>query len=103
MDDLDALMLDAFRRGMIMVYSGAPSQSPDISRESLSLDQLRSQICNSTLRLSPANKMKVVRTVAAIVGIDAISSYNKGCLVDITHWTRDQLNRLNEVITFISK
>jgi hypothetical protein len=96
--DLDSLMIDALRRGILLSHG-----KPHVIEENVSINQLRASICKNGPQLSRENGMKVLCAISTIAGIDAIGAFNNGCSVDISYWTREQLIKLNDVIRFVSK
>jgi hypothetical protein len=97
-NDLDSLMLDALRRGILLSKKGSA-----VVKESTNLNHLRASICKNGPQLSRENGMKVLCAISTIAGIDAIGAFNNGCSVDISRWSLEQLTKLNDVIQFVSK
>ena len=96
-------MLDALRRGILLSCGNLEMTNTAPNIHSPGLDQLRKKICEAVNKLTMAERMSVLLSAATIAGIDAIASYNCGCMVNITNWSRAQLTQLNDVIQYISK
>lgn len=99
-DNLDNLMLDAIRRGML--FSRGMSTQYETKNE-VNLSVLKKRICHDVNRLTREKKIQVLLAIVRIAGLEAIGVYNNGCMIDITKWNASMTKNIADVIQFASK
>jgi hypothetical protein len=98
--NLDNLMLDAIRRGILFVRGIGIQNEP---KNEINLSVLKKRICHDVGRLTREKKIQVLLAVVRVAGLEAIGVYNNGCMVDITKWSAPMTKNIAEIIQFASK
>ena len=107
-DQLHNLMLDALRRGMLMMRGGqlkTGEQNRISSSSCENLTEIKRRLCQRILSgdFAKEQKVQILLAVVHIAGFETIGAQNNGCLVDITNWNDEQVKKLSDVINFASK